>query len=320
MRFVSLVLLAALALVPTARAADVTINVQNFSFEPAHVVVNPGDTITYQWISGAHTATNGSGLADPNLGNLFDATLDFANTTFQWVVPDTPAVVIPFLCRPHSFVMVGTITVEIPAPVAQRHDVIVRDFEFDPAQLSIDVGDTVCWTWESGVHTTTSGSGSNPVFNPGALWSEPISAGTPEFCYVFGSEGTYPYFCIPHEFMDMRGVVVVGGSTTGIADRPGRGIAEFQPPFPNPSGASVNLVLSLAARTEVRLDVFDLRGRRVATVHDGDLGEGLHALVWDGRADHGRFVGAGVYFARLRAGEDVLTHKILRIENDGHHH
>ena len=321
MRVLSLLLAALCLAVPATHAANHNINVSNFMFDPTAVVVNPGDTVTWTWISGAHTATNGANLSDPQLGLRFDAVLDFENISFQWEVPqDEPAGVIPFLCRPHNFFMTGTITVDVPQPTAARHDVIVRDFEFDPAQLSVDVGDTVCWVWESGTHTTTSGSGSNPIFNPGALWSSPISSAAPEFCFVFDSPGTFPYFCIPHEAMDMRGVVVAGGPITGIPDQPARRITEFQPPFPNPSGAAVRMVLRLATRSDVDLEVFDIRGRHVSTVYRGSLDSGYQVLSWDGMTEHGHMAGAGVYFARLRAGDEVLTRKILRIENDGHHH
>ena len=71
MRFASLVLLAALALVPTARAADVTINVQNFAFVPAHVVVNPGDTVTLTLQSATATTTY-SGLVQADMSFSID--------------------------------------------------------------------------------------------------------------------------------------------------------------------------------------------------------------------------------------------------------
>ncbi len=46
----------------------------------------------------------------------------------------------------------------------------------------------------------------------------------------------------------------------------------------------------------MRLEVFDLRGRRVATVVDCGLGAGGHEATWDGRD-----LPCGVYFARLTA-------------------
>jgi hypothetical protein len=53
-----------------------------------------------------------------------------------------------------------------------------------------------------------------------------------------------------------------------------------------------------------RLEVFDVKGRRVRQLHVGPLAPGAHALEWDGVDDQGRWVASGVYLAVLRcAGE-----------------
>ncbi len=69
-------------------------------------------------------------------------------------------------------------------------------------------------------------------------------------------------------------------------------------------------VVDLPEAMKVSLDVFDVRGRRVRTLVDEDLGAGRHAVAWDGAARDGSRIGAGVYFARLTAAEDVLTLKV----------
>ncbi len=48
--------------------------------------------------------------------------------------------------------------------------------------------------------------------------------------------------------------------------------------------------------------VFDLRGRRVATLLDGvALAAGEHALAWNGRDAHGRRAAGGAYALRVVA-------------------
>ena len=85
---------------------------------------------------------------------------------------------------------------------------------------------------------------------------------------------------------------------------------------PNPFTGSTLIQYSLAREAEVTLDVFDLRGERVARMvsgrqaagrHEVRFGSGVQAGVaaWPGR------VPAGVYFYRLRAGELVATRKML---------
>jgi flagellar hook assembly protein FlgD len=68
------------------------------------------------------------------------------------------------------------------------------------------------------------------------------------------------------------------------------------------------------ASTDVRVDVFDITGRRVVSVFSGSLPAGEHLFEWDGRTSSGKAAGAGLYFMRVRVeGEDVGTAKIMRI-------
>lgn len=84
-------------------------------------------------------------------------------------------------------------------------------------------------------------------------------------------------------------------------------------PSPNPFRRATTLELALPRAGRVRLDVFDISGRRVATLADAAFPAGRHAIVWDGRDTAGRPVATGVYFLRLAAnGEDRRT-RVLRL-------
>jgi hypothetical protein len=82
-------------------------------------------------------------------------------------------------------------------------------------------------------------------------------------------------------------------------------------PSPNPSGGRVRLDVSLPAAADVRLVVFDVQGRRVATLVEGLLASGRHPVAWESRDDRGRPVAAGVYWARLEALGEVRTKAIV---------
>ena len=69
--------------------------------------------------------------------------------------------------------------------------------------------------------------------------------------------------------------------------------------FPNPFNPTTTIPVQLADAGDVRLAIVDVTGRRLRTLHDGPLGAGDHALVWDGRDDSGQPVGSGVYLAQL---------------------
>jgi hypothetical protein len=84
--------------------------------------------------------------------------------------------------------------------------------------------------------------------------------------------------------------------------------------FPNPFVESIELQFTLAQRGPVSLEVFDLSGRRVRTLHRGELGAGAHRVAWDGRADSGDRVPVGVYFVRLAGSDLEGTRSVVRIE------
>ncbi len=63
----------------------------------------------------------------------------------------------------------------------------------------------------------------------------------------------------------------------------------------------------------VHLDIFDVRGRRVRRLLDGERSAGTHHLVWDGRDDRGRPLGAGLYFLELRTPAVRRSLRVVRV-------
>jgi endonuclease/exonuclease/phosphatase family metal-dependent hydrolase len=91
----------------------------------------------------------------------------------------------------------------------------------------------------------------------------------------------------------------VAGATVGV---PGAGLpahTRLLAPAPNPLVASSLVQFDLATRAHVRLEVFDVSGRRVATLADGERDAGRHAFRWGGRRDDGSASDPGLYFVRL---------------------
>ena len=67
---------------------------------------------------------------------------------------------------------------------------------------------------------------------------------------------------------------------------------------PNPAAGAIQFAYDLPKAAPVRLEVFDLSGRRVANVASGQTEAGHHELRWSPRGDGGG-VAAGLYFARF---------------------
>lgn len=94
-----------------------------------------------------------------------------------------------------------------PTPgVQSRHTVQIIDSYFDPQNITISPGDTIVWTNNGTmIHTSTSGTGcdadgtwNSGNLNPGQSYS-----------YIFTTEGSFDYFCIPHCAMGMVGKVTI---------------------------------------------------------------------------------------------------------------
>ena len=105
-------LLLFIALASTAAGATATVNIMNFSFMPATLTINAGDTVTWTNLDqAAHSAVfAGGGPQTPVLGNGQSASISFANAgTFN------------YQCGIHGASMSGTVVVRAvatPQPTA----------------------------------------------------------------------------------------------------------------------------------------------------------------------------------------------------------
>jgi hypothetical protein len=80
---------------------------------------------------------------------------------------------------------------------------------------------------------------------------------------------------------------------------------------PNPFNPSTTIRFGLAAQARVTISIYDVSGRLVHTLVDGQRSPGLYKETWDGRDSNGRAVASGVYFYRLRAGAFSETKKMV---------
>ena len=76
--------------------------------------------------------------------------------------------------------------------------------------------------------------------------------------------------------------------------------------------ARPQILVDMPAAAAVRLDLFDVSGRRLRTLAERTLDIGANVIEWDGRDRDGRRVGSGLYFARLIvAGERPVVARVL---------
>lgn len=104
--------------------------------------------------------------------------------------------------------------------------------------------------------------------------------------------------------------------TSGAVDAPEVSVAATGLRFasPNPSSRSSAIHFTLAQDSPVELDVYDMRGARVASLVRGVQRAGAHDVTWDGRDGTGHRCAAGVYLVRMRAGSYSGTLKLVRMD------
>ncbi len=70
--------------------------------------------------------------------------------------------------------------------------------------------------------------------------------------------------------------------------------------YPNPFNPSTTIAFRLPERGQITLSVFDVLGREVAVLADGDFAAGSYMTPWNGRTKEGSQASSGVYFYRIR--------------------
>lgn len=104
-------------------------------------------------------------------------------------------------------------------------------------------------------------------------------------------------------------VVSLDNSRSEIPDR-----TRLLQSYPNPFNSVTQISFSLPEREHVRLEIFDMLGRKVSTLADGSYQAGIHQVTWDGRSMSGQSLSSGIYFYRLRADDLDQTRKMLLIK------
>lgn len=145
------------------------------------------------------------------------------------------------------------------------------------------------------------GIGAEPTSSPGASF---LSEGV---------EGT-----LMSLGLDLSVVLTTEGAGKAAApDESGQGPEHrnyLQGGAPNPFNPTTTVEFGVAAAGMVRLQIFDIAGRRIQTLEAGVLAPGVYRRVWDGKTDQGVSVAGGIYLARLVVGEYRLQKKLVLLK------
>jgi len=84
--------------------------------------------------------------------------------------------------------------------------------------------------------------------------------------------------------------------------------------YPNPFNPTTRISFSLPQRSNVRLEVYDMLGKQVATLLNESREAGNWNADWNGLDRNGKHVSSGVYFYRLEAGSFSSVKKMVMLK------
>ena len=81
--------------------------------------------------------------------------------------------------------------------------------------------------------------------------------------------------------------------------------------YPNPFKGMGNIAWSVKTAGNVTLKVYDASGRVVRNLVQSPMKPGRYRVTWDGKANDGRMVSAGIYFYKLETASGKLEQKVI---------
>ncbi len=108
-------------------------------------------------------------------------------------------------------------------------------------------------------------------------------------------------------------VAVRGTCTSEVDEEPSAPIDLTLAASPSPSPSGVDLRFRLPLPGRVRIEVFDVRGRRVIVLADRRFDGGWQRARWTGRNASGKRAAPGMYFARVSTETQSVTAKMILI-------
>ncbi|MCH7495967.1 MAG: T9SS type A sorting domain-containing protein [Candidatus Marinimicrobia bacterium] len=173
------------------------------------------------------------------------------------------------------------------------------DLAFDHltgALLASTFGDGVHFTYDGGeTWNQVPGSHCFPYVNSIAVSSD----GKKSVLYA----GTFGSGLFEEEVLIITDVAP-SGETTGLPEK-----MDLLQNYPNPFNPETRIDFALPEAGLTRLIIYDLLGREVVRLIDGELSAGYHERKWDASES-----ASGIYFYRLTSGDFVQTRKMLLLK------
>lgn len=87
----------------------------------------------------------------------------------------------------------------------------------------------------------------------------------------------------------------------------------LDPAYPNPFNPSTLIPFQVAERSFVRIEIYDVAGRRIRSLAGRIFPPGKYQVTWRGRDSSGRNVSSGVYFCRMTTGPYQASQRMVLV-------
>ena len=193
---------------------------------------------------------------------------------------------------------------------------LVTEPEFDRS-----TGGTIDGSFVAEENETLSLGGKTFTHRDGVWVDAAFTPETPLVEVVFGGEA---YLDMLRKRPDLEPYLLMGENLLFVSDGVGYRITAgaggacclLGRSFPNPfnAGTSIPYLVSGRLPTHISLNVHDVRGALVRTLHDRIQVPGRYVAAWDGTDRRGRTVSSGVYFCALKAAGEVQVRRMVFVK------
>jgi hypothetical protein len=194
----------------------------------------------------------------------------------------------------------GTLTLGHEGVVAT----LLQAFACAPTPAGIEVSWTLSEAARTDAFRVSRSEGADGAFQPIAV--EIVETGALSYRFAdAGCEAGVSY-CYRVDLTGERGAMTLFLTPAAAMPAPKLQLSQN---YPNPFKPTTVIGYSLPAKAHVVLDIYDLGGRRVARLVDGEQSAGSHTRGWSGTNDAGTQAAGGVYFSRLSVGKETITRR-----------
>lgn len=88
---------------------------------------------------------------------------------------------------------------------------------------------------------------------------------------------------------------------------------ELHQNYPNPFNPTTVITYTVPAKVDVKLEVYNILGQKIATLFNKEQVAGTHSLEWNSKNDYGMNVTSGVYLLKMQAGTFSQVKKMLLV-------